>query len=35
MMMKNNWYFRELINREAGNLDEEIAVLRMQKRKTN
>lgn len=21
MMMKNNWYYRELINREAGYLD--------------
>lgn len=33
-MMKNNCYFRELINMEAVNLDDEITVVRIQKKKT-
>lgn len=31
--MKNNCYFRELINMEVVNLDEEVTVLRLQKKK--
>lgn len=33
--MKNNCYFREPIIMETVNLDKEITVLRMQKKKTN
>lgn len=33
--MKNNCYFREPINMKAVNLDEEITVLIMQKRKND
>lgn len=32
--MKNNWYFREPISMEAVNIDEEVIVLRIQKKKT-
>lgn len=30
--MKNNCYFREPINMEAANLDEEVTVLRIKKK---